>query len=263
MTRAEDDVAAREARVSEEVGRRVATACLNLEREFKERLELVRTEAEGRTNALRAKLEEATRQADALRVALEVAQGESATSHDEVLLLRRQVVEAEAVARQNADEMRQRRLLEHEHAPMLSTLRERANTALGVICEAAVGEPRVINYAGNLQFFTDIVTQLEARSVRANRLVEDRSRALLGCAFSRVFSHLQDRDPHFDFDAAIAPVPIAARGDLARWVEDNVDALVRAFVLENVAIIQNFLRITKINLWSHLATREEWIYIPL
>ena len=41
MTRAEDDVAAREARVSEEVGRRVATARLNLEREFSERLELV------------------------------------------------------------------------------------------------------------------------------------------------------------------------------------------------------------------------------
>ena len=73
MTRAEDDVAAREARVAEEVGRRVATARLNLERELKERLELVRTEAEGRTNALRAKLEEATRQADALRVALEAA----------------------------------------------------------------------------------------------------------------------------------------------------------------------------------------------
>ena len=34
-------------------------------------------------------------------------------------------------------------------------------------------------------------------------------------------------------------------------------------LLGNVAEIQNFLRITKINLWSHLATREEWIYIPL
>ena len=67
---------------------------------------MVRTESEGRTNALRAKLEEATRQADALRVTLEAAQGESATSHAEVLLLRQQVVGAEAVARQNADEMR-------------------------------------------------------------------------------------------------------------------------------------------------------------
>ena len=158
VTRAEDDVVAREARVAEEVGCRVAMARLSLERKLKGRLELVRTEAEGRTNALRAKLEEATKQADVLRVALEAAQGESATSHAEVLLLRQQLVEAEAVARPNADEMRQRWLLEHEHAAMLSTLRERANTALGIICEAAVGEPRAINYAGNLQFFTNSVT---------------------------------------------------------------------------------------------------------
>ena len=90
---------------------------------------------------------------------------------------------------------------------MLTTLRERANTALGNICEAAVGEPHIVNYAGNLQFFTDVVTQLEAWSVRADRLVEERSRALLGRAFSRVFSHLRNMDPHFGFDAAIAPVP--------------------------------------------------------
>ena len=116
---------------------------------------------------------------------------------------------------------------------MLTTLRERAKTALGNICEAAVGAPHATNYAGNLQFFTDIMTQLEARSVRANRLVEERSCALLGRAFSRVFSHLQNMDPHFDFDATIAPVPQAVRGDLAGWVKDNVDALVRAFTSDN------------------------------
>ena len=60
---------------------------------------------------------------------------------------------------------------------------------------------------------------------------------MLGRAFSRVFSHLQDRDPHFDFDATIAPVPIAVRGDLARWVEDNVDALVRAFASDDDGVV--------------------------
>ena len=98
---------------------------------------------------------------------------------------------------------------------MLRALRERANAALGNICEAAIEDPRVINYAGNLRFFTDVVTHLETRSGRADRLVEERSHALLGRAFSRVFSYLQDRDPHFDFAAAIAPVPISIRGDLA------------------------------------------------
>src|SRR4051812_20929268 len=120
---------------------------------------------------------------------------------------------------------------------MLATLRERANTALGNICEAAIGEPHTVNYAGSLQFFTDVVTQLEARSVRTDRLVEERSRALLRCTFSRVFSHLRNMDPHFDFDAAIAPVPQAVRDDMAHWVEDNVDALVRAFASDNHSVI--------------------------
>ena len=57
-----------------------------------------------------------------------------------MLLLRQWVEEAEAVARQNADEIRQRRILEHEDGPMLSKLRERGNTALGNICEVAVDE---------------------------------------------------------------------------------------------------------------------------
>ena len=94
-------------------------------------------------------------------------------------------------------------------------------------------QPHVVNYAGNLQFFTNVVTQLEARSVGANRLVEERSRALLGRAFSRVFSHLRSMDPHFDFDTAIAPVPQAVRGELAHWVEDHVEALIRAFASDN------------------------------
>ena len=120
---------------------------------------------------------------------------------------------------------------------MLRTLRERANTALGNICEAAAEVPHETNYAGNLQYFTDVVTLLENRSERSHWIVEERSRALLGRAFSRVFSYLQDMDPHFDFDATIAHVPIAIRGDLAQWVEDNVDALVRAFVSDDDGVV--------------------------
>ena len=39
--------------------------------------------------------------------------------------------------------------------------------------------------------------------------MEERSRGLLARAFSRVFGHLQNLDPLFDFDAAIALVPEA------------------------------------------------------
>ena len=100
-------------------------------------------------------------------------------------------------------------MLEHMHGPMLRTLKERANAALGNICEAAAEEPRVTNYAGNLQFLTDMVTHLENHSERSRQLVEEQSHGLLARAFSRVFSHLQNIDPLFDFDAAIAPVPEA------------------------------------------------------
>ena len=82
-----------------------------------------------------------------------------------------------------------------------------------------------------------MVTRLENRSERACALVEERSRGLLGRAFSRIFSHLQNTYPNFDFDAAIAPVTEAIRGDLARWVEDNVDALVRAFTSKDDAVV--------------------------
>ena len=68
-------------------------------------------------------------------------------------------------------------------------------------------------------------------------MVEERSHALLGRAFSRVFSHLQNMFPNFDFDATIAPVPQAVRGDLARWVEDNVDALIKAFASDNNDVV--------------------------
>ena len=82
-----------------------------------------------------------------------------------------------------------------------------------------------------------MVTHLENRSDRARQLVKERSRGLLARAFSRVFSHLQNIDPLFDFDAAIAPVPEAVRGDLARWMEDNVDALVQAFTSDDDGVI--------------------------
>ena len=120
---------------------------------------------------------------------------------------------------------------------MLQTLRERANSALGEICEAAAKEPHEASYAGNLRFFTNVVMLLEDRSERARGLVEERSLALLRRVFSCVFSHLQEMDPHFDFDDAIAPVPTAVRGDLAQWVENNVDALVRAFASDDDGVV--------------------------
>ena len=123
------------------------------------------------------------------------------------------------------------------HAPMLEDLRNRANTALGFICDENAPLPHSNDYASHLTFFTNMVTRLEARSNRARQLVEERSRSLLGRAFSRVFSLLRNIDPNFDFDATIAPLPEAIWGDLARWVEDYVDALVRAITSDDDGVV--------------------------
>lgn len=237
VIQAEDDVGAREARIQQEVHRRMVQVRADLVREYDQRVELIEAEAAGRTAALRSKLTEAAQRTEATAAALVSAQTELASSRAEMLLLQRQVDDAESVARQNKEEILQRQTLEHMLGPMLQGLRDRANTALGNICDANAPHPHMINYAGHLQFFTNVVTHLENRSERARHLTKVRSCSLLGRASSHVFSHLQDRDPHFDFDAAIAPVPVAIRGDLARWVEDNVDALVRAFASDNDGVI--------------------------
>ena len=106
VTQAEDDVGVREARIQEEVDRRVAEARLDLERQYEARLELIRAEAQGRTVALRAKLAEVTRGAVSSAAALGVAQAELASSRAELLLLQQRVDGAEAVAQRNEDEIR-------------------------------------------------------------------------------------------------------------------------------------------------------------
>ena len=105
-----------------------------LEHEYEERLELIRAEAAGRTAALRTRLTVGTQRAEATAAALGSTQAELASSCAELLLLQRRVDDAEAVTERNADEIRQWQTLEHMHGPMLRTLRERANTALGNIC---------------------------------------------------------------------------------------------------------------------------------
>ena len=58
VTQAEDDVGAREARVQEEVDRRVAEAHTDLASGYDLKLEMVEAEAAGRTAALSSKLTE-------------------------------------------------------------------------------------------------------------------------------------------------------------------------------------------------------------
>nr|XP_020169716.1 tol-Pal system protein TolA-like [Aegilops tauschii subsp. strangulata] len=155
VAQAEDVVGVREAMVQEEVDRRVAEARADLEGRYDLKLEFMEAAAAGRTAALKSRLIEAERREEAAAAALVSAQAKLASAHAELLPLQQRVADAESVARQNREEVLQRRMLERD----------------------------------------------------------------------------------FDFDATIAPVSEAIRGDLAQWVEDNVDALVRAFASEDDAVV--------------------------
>ena len=120
---------------------------------------------------------------------------------------------------------------------MLQDLRVRANRALGIICDEYAPHPHAEDYDGHHRFFTNVMTRPEDRAETARELVDEKGRGLLGHAFSRVFSHLQNADSNFDFDAAITPMPGAIRGNLARWVDDNMDALVRAFSSDDEVVV--------------------------
>ena len=133
------------------------------------KLKLAGTEAAGRTAALRPRLDEAERCEEATAAALVTAQADLASTRAELRSLRRRVDDAEAIARQNTEDVLQRRTLEREHNPMLQDLRNRANIALGHICDVEALTPHSNDYASHLTFFTEVVTRLEAQSARARR----------------------------------------------------------------------------------------------
>nr|XP_020159047.1 stress response protein NST1-like [Aegilops tauschii subsp. strangulata] len=210
VPQAEDADNAREARIQKEVDCRVAEACADLENRYGMKPELVGAEVDGRGSALRSRLAEVEQHEQAAAAALISTQAELASAHAELLPLQQRVTTAESLTQQSREEALWRQTLEREHAPMLQGLMIRANTALGNICDEHAPHPHANDYPSHLRFFADVVTRLENRSKRARELVEERSRGLLGRAFSRILSHLQNTYPNFDFDAAIAPVPEAS-----------------------------------------------------
>ena len=180
---------------------------------------------------------EAEQHEKAAAAALISVQAELASARAELLLLQQCVTDAESLAHQSREDAIRRQTLQREHTPMLRDLRTRANQALGAICDEHAPHPHTEDYASHLRFFTEVVTRLENRAERARELVDEKSRGLLGRAFSRVFSHLLNTNPDFDFDAAITPVHEVIRDNLARWVDDNVDALVRAFASDDDEVV--------------------------
>ena len=107
VAQAKDAVGAREARVQEEVDRLVAEVRADLEGRYDLKLKLTGTEDAGRAAALRPRLDEAERRAEAPTATLVTAQADLASARAELRSLRRRVDDAESVARQNMEEVLQ------------------------------------------------------------------------------------------------------------------------------------------------------------
>ena len=95
--------------MQEEVDRRVAEVRADLEGRYDLKLKLAGTEDAGRAAALRPRLDEAERRAEATTAALVTTHADLASARAELRSLRRRVDAAEVVARQNTEEALQRR----------------------------------------------------------------------------------------------------------------------------------------------------------
>ena len=101
---AEDAVTMREAKILEEVDRRVAKAHADLADEHRLALVFLEAEAKGSTTALRKKLDEAEQRERAAAAAQTSAQADLASARADLLYLQSQIDGVASLAKKNADE---------------------------------------------------------------------------------------------------------------------------------------------------------------
>ena len=98
VAQAEDAASTREARIQEEIDRRVAEGRADLANRYNLKLKLLEAEADGRTAALRSKLNEVEQREKAAAAALISVQAELASARAELLPLQQRVTAAESLA---------------------------------------------------------------------------------------------------------------------------------------------------------------------
>ncbi|KAE8777577.1 hypothetical protein D1007_49648 [Hordeum vulgare] len=108
---------------------------------------------------------------------------------------------------------------------MFQGLKRRARPAPGLISRGSVSSPVVPDKVGYLDFFTKVVERLEAGAREVGALIEDENNDLLSQSLPRVFSNLFHTDPHFNFEAAMAPIPEASRDTVGKAMRDHVDTV--------------------------------------
>ena len=106
-------------------------------------LELLEAELEGRTSALKAKLQSVEKCESAARGALTSSESALNSARAEISSLQKQVKGTASLLKKALSEKIRRLTLEHERSSMLKGLSVRANNALGAICDESAPHPRV------------------------------------------------------------------------------------------------------------------------
>ncbi|KAE8819558.1 hypothetical protein D1007_02544 [Hordeum vulgare] len=107
----------------------------------------------------------------------------------------------------------------------LYSLELRAREAVRSICRLGLESPSIPPDTGNAKLSAELVKQLEGATKKVDNILEEECRDLFSLAATHVFGHLLLRDPHFEFEEVVGPVPEESCSDLATSVEGHVNTL--------------------------------------
>ncbi|KAI5007705.1 hypothetical protein ZWY2020_008753 [Hordeum vulgare] len=233
---AEESLASREAKLHEDIDRRVAEAQRSLLLDYRAKLRLQESRFCECHDHLKNEVDALWKRLDQEVKHRQAALDAQATAEGKLSLLYKQVKGEDSLDGEAFEEATHARGLQLQRSRMFQSLETRASRALSDICGEVVSSLLVPDDAGYLGLFFRVVECLHAGAKKAHVLVEEKSRDLLGQAVLDVFSHLLRLDPDFDFATLLGPVPETIRAALAKLVEVHVEDLVTSLPPEGCGV---------------------------
>ncbi|KAE8794074.1 hypothetical protein D1007_31234 [Hordeum vulgare] len=111
----------------------------------------------------------------------------------------------------------------------LPTLGLRGRQALITVCRLEIESPFAPQDASCAQFSSELVKDLEGMSKKVDDILEEEFRDLFSMVATRFFIHLLLRDPRFEFEGVMGPMPEESCGALATAMEGHVSMLLGKF----------------------------------
>ncbi|KAI4997610.1 hypothetical protein ZWY2020_052952 [Hordeum vulgare] len=105
----------------------------------------------------------------------------------------------------------------------------RLHTTLHTLCRDGFDEPLATPESGFTVLSADLTMVLEDAVIQVDKILDIECRDLFSEAATRIFSHHHLREPGFDFNSMILPVPTEARDSTTEAAKGHVEALVKRF----------------------------------